>query len=203
MVSRRRLLAGLGGGAVGLAGCSSRTPTESSEVPERRRDRTPEPGSERSPTTVSVRNPGGDAVLASLDRRPPDVLADDDWPGDGAFAPGVPDARIDAVESFVEATEFDSESIYSLHYRPASCDRFVVRSVTWKATEVEVDACTVLRPPDERCEARTRAPILTLVRIPAPLDPDSVNSFGGSFGPCRDRHPDYENVDANATEVAE
>ncbi|UPW02230.1 hypothetical protein M0R88_09075 [Halorussus gelatinilyticus] len=87
----------------------------------------------------------------------------------------------DAVSSFVDATNFDSETLY-LETRPVEeCFRLRLCWISWQSGKIETDYVRPLRPYDERCSADETVFESRLIRLPVALDADSVNSYGSSI----------------------
>lgn len=88
----------------------------------------------------------------------------------------------DPVTPFVAETDFDGESLYLETIRVEECFRLELCTISWAPDDVHTDYVRKLRPYDERCATDTYAFESRLVRIPAALDEESVNSFGSSIG---------------------
>lgn len=92
----------------------------------------------------------------------------------------------EAVRAFVAETDFDRETLYLDHHLTDECYRLVLCYVSWADREVETRYGRFLRDHDVACEADVRDGQLTLVRIPAALDPEQYESGGTgvSNGQC-------------------
>ncbi|MBX0346785.1 hypothetical protein [Haloarcula pellucida] len=225
--TRRRVLHGAAGLASALAGCGGLldgTGESSRTSPTATAGESDFAGSESDPENLAIR--------ADTDR-PPVWLADPDQADGGrptesehsylrtnalvdsreradrVAVADVPGA--DRVGAFLDATAFDSETVYVETHQVGECFRLELCSVSWRPDEVQTDYARVTRPYDEACRADRKVFAVRLVRIPAALDADSVNGFGSSIGSgsC-DRGPmaDSEMAaassdDATATEPSE
>jgi len=214
--TRRRLLRGVAAGLLGvLAGCSgpSTSSVGASADDSDPGERQPE-NVARDPDRVSLRNTGGESEPAAWLADPYESAAvDGDGDDDGddgdddasnprdrgrehgfvasaetaarvRFADGVDGA--DAARSFLDATDYGTETIY-LEQRPVrECLRMELCYVTWSATEIETQYGGYYRDADVACEVDARDVVAWLVRIPDALDPDSVTSHGSgwSSGGC-------------------
>ncbi|MFC7141619.1 hypothetical protein ACFQMA_17495 [Halosimplex aquaticum] len=99
---------------------------------------------------------------------------------------GVADTEIsdspEAVREFVAATDFDRETLYLHHELTDECYRLVLCHVSWADREVEIRYGRFLRDHDVACEADARDGHLTVVRIPAALDPKRYELGGTGVG---------------------
>ncbi|WP_254841382.1 hypothetical protein [Natronomonas marina] len=196
--TRRRLLQAATAVTAGLAGCSALSGEESTAtrtVSEDDGPRPPNGGSESDPDTVLVR---------ADTRYPPVRIPDGDGePTDPArlerFHPRLKHEIVDSasraekltvadgvdaepVSSFVSATDFDSETLYLESSTVEACFRLQLCSISWSTDEIRTDYAQQVRPYDDRCAADEYVFESRLVRIPAALDRDEVNSYGSSVG---------------------
>ncbi|WP_225333302.1 hypothetical protein [Halomicrobium urmianum] len=194
--TRRRALHGAAGLVAALAGCSGTGFGESESTRTHARE-TPadEPGhgSEADPPHVAVR---------SATDRPPVWFADEDgggrpsvaerhYHGDRTVIDGEDRAgrvRVadgvdtEPVRSFLDETDFESETVYLEVNQVEECFRLELCSIQWQPDEVRTDYGRVLRPYDERCEADAKVYEARLIRIPDALDHEDVNGYGSSVG---------------------
>ncbi|MBX0321810.1 hypothetical protein EGH21_02070 [Halomicroarcula sp. F13] len=196
--TRRRVLHGVAGLASALAGCgglldgSAESSRASPTATARQNDFA---GSESDPESVALR--------ADTDR-PPVWLADPEQEDGGrptesehsyfrtnALVDGAERAErvsvadvsgADRVGAFLDATAFDSETVYVETHQVGECFRLELCGVSWRPDEVQTDYTRVTRPYDEACRADEKVFAVRLVRIPAALDADSVTGFGSSVG---------------------
>lgn len=91
-----------------------------------------------------------------------------------------------AVRRFVAETEFDRETIHLEHRRVGECHRLALCHVTWSDQEIETRYGRFLRGHDVACDEEATDRRLTVVRVPAALDPDVVRpgATGVSHGSC-------------------
>lgn len=215
--TRRALLRSASLGALALGGCLGT---------ETRGDR---PGStggstagrDDDPTVLKVRNPGGRAAVVDL--------ADESDGGDGSdgetdesggtdpvplgrelvttadraaeltVAAGVADEDRSRVRSFLDDTDYETETVFVARAGIESCYRFRIRSVSWQPGRVEYEYCRELRPPEAACEADGRDAVGILFRLPAALDSRLTGSGASGHAPCRAVGTEYDRIDANAT----
>jgi hypothetical protein len=86
------------------------------------------------------------------------------------------------LESFLEATDFDTETLYLQTHAVQECFRLELCWVSWGPDEIRTDYARTLRPYDETCAAEDRAFESRLIRLPVALDADEVRSFGTTIG---------------------
>ncbi len=102
----------------------------------------------------------------------------------------IPDAE--SVSSFLSATDFEAETLYLETISVQECFRLELCSTSWSTDEVRTDYVRRTRPYDERCSADAKVLESRLIRIPASLDTDEVNSYGSSIsgrGSCHGGGP--------------
>lgn len=121
---------------------------------------TPTPGYERRHSRVSH------AVVDTIEKGRSLTVAD-----------GFDERR---VVSFVEATDFDSQTLYLEHARVEQCFRLQLCEISWTPTEIRTDYARRLRPYDEECAVDTYVVESRLIRLDDGLDEASVNSFASS-----------------------
>lgn len=198
-LTRRNLLHGAVGLAVGLAGCNGpESPRGSAQTPT-----PPADGSGVSPSRRSTTSPDTARVRAE-DGRPP-VWLPDDSDGDGSRP--TPDDRarhlssvvvdsqsraervefadgpaVDAARSFVAETSFERETLYIQTHRIEHCFGLELCRLSWHDGTLETDYARRLLPYDERCAADEWAAESWLIRVPAALSERDVNSRSTSVG---------------------
>jgi len=226
--TRRGVLLGAAGLLAGLAGCNEdtgddgtpaqRSPTDLGEP------RDPGEDSTRDPEQYALRGDDGGGTIAwfaedaesseggSVDSDtttesrtiPPRDRRDEGLITDEATAATLSFSEVEGAEdarAFVEATDFDSESIY-LHQTPiGDCYRLKLCSVSWGGEEVSLWYVSVLYDYDVACSSDERDTVATFVRIPAALDSDQPvdverSNRGGQCGQPRNRPtPSERNAD--------
>lgn len=230
--TRRGVLLGAAGLLAGLAGCNEesepsgtpaqRTPTDPGAPRDLGDDGT------REPEQYALRGDDGGGTIAWF-AEGSDTSGDDTADPDGATDPGtipsherrdeglIADEATAATLSFsdvegagearafVEATDFDSESIY-LHQTPlGECYRMELCSVAWGGEEVALRYVFVLENYDVACSSEERDTLATFVRIPVALDPDRTvevdrSNRAGRCGQPRNRPtPSERSTDGTAT----
>jgi hypothetical protein len=88
----------------------------------------------------------------------------------------------DRVQSLVDATDFESETLYLETNRVDECFELTLCSISWRPDDVQTDYARTIRPYDEACTADKRVYEARLIRIPAALDSGEVHSYGSSVG---------------------
>ncbi len=68
-------------------------------------------------------------------------------------AAGVADEDRSRVRSFLDDTDYETETVFVARAGIRSCYRFRIRSVSWQPGHVEYEYCRELQPPDAPCEA--------------------------------------------------
>ena len=190
--TRRSLLHGVAGLAIALAGCSGLTGSGESTRTANGGSGPDGPGSgsvadpemllvrsdsdrsqiwhgDRSERTDHHRNPIGGSVVV-------DTAAKAD---EFSVAESVDRDRVDA---FLDATDFESETLYLQTVRVEECFRLELCRIGWESDEIRTDYVRRLRPYTESCAADTRVVEARLIRIPDALEADDVNGFGTSVG---------------------
>lgn len=201
--TRRALLRSAALGVVGaLAGCSGGRDPDAESA---RRDVS---GIDSDPTVLKPRNPGGESVLLdgseATDEDEParigrELVTSAERAAELLVAERVDDADRERVRSFLDETDYDAETVYVARAGVESCQRLVVRSVSWDPGHVEYEYCHELRPPDEACEADTRVVLALLFRLPVVLDGPITRTGASGRSPCQTTETDYAVIDGNAT----
>ena len=195
--TRRHLLQTATALAAGLAGCGGLTGDESSSsrsVSEDTGTTVPNGSRETDPEAALFRS-GGDSPPIRLEDGDGQSTGSDRWARQShRHAHAVIDTRsraeelviadgpdAESVSSFLSATDFEAETLYLETIGVAECFRLELCAVSWAAGEVQTDYVRRSRPYDERCSADAEVLESRLVRIPASLDADEVNSYGSSI----------------------
>jgi len=201
--ARRALLAGLLS-VSGLSGCLS---TETgSEANERPTQSTNTVGQDDDPTVLQIRSTDDEPILSetteeSISAVRNELVTNRDRLDELSVATGVSDEDREAIQTFLDKTEYATESIFITHSRITSCNRFQIRSVSWDGTDIEYRYCQELRPPEASCVTDSWETVGLLFRIPATL-PSSASLGGrGGHSPCQRSSTTYHRIDANATVV--
>lgn len=197
--TRRALLTGAAAAVAGLAGCSGSNSSSSSSPPS-----DPE-NLETEPLTVSVRHTEnapvawlGEKPTPTGDRRLSDHETDLIPNAETAADLGFADLDgVDELQSFVDSTDFDRETLLLESHRVDECYRLELCAVTWSASSYHTYWTQTLRPADVACSAESQDRVATLVRIPAPLDPAELNGAGSrmSRGSCSKYRTELEEAD--------
>jgi len=212
--TRRRALQGAVGLLAGLAGCND-VGTGPDPPPDGQRSPTPaarEPndGTADAPEHVALRSTGrlrnrsvlsfardADAVPTAEGTLAPDDRAHSGLVASRAVAETVSvdgdrladstlSASAAAVQEFLDATDFDSQTVYVDHWPVEQCYRLVLCHADWDDREIEIQYGRGIRPYDARCEAGRQVERVTLIRFPVALDPDKhrSHSSGVHGGGC-------------------
>ena len=199
--TRRRLLQAAAATTAALAGCNGLSDEESSSSRVSEGGTTlPGGSSTDSPETLLVRADTttrpiqlGDSGEETPDRgerrrrREIEIVDSEATAAELTTADGIDGAD---VEAFVAATDFDAETLLLQTSRPEACYRLRLCGVSWTDDSVRTDYIRRLRPYDERCAVDETVFESRLVRIPAAIDADSVNSYGSGVsagGSCDGR----------------
>ncbi|MFB6089670.1 MAG: hypothetical protein ABEJ97_01310 [Halobellus sp.] len=139
-----------------------------------------------SETPTETATPEGDEKPA-IDEWAHHVVASDEAAADLTFADveGADEAR-----AFLEATDFDAETVYVERHVVGECYRHRLCWIRWTESEIETDYAWILRDADVACEADARDAVTKLIRLPVALDPDEISSYGSSSGSGRCRRPE-------------
>ncbi len=106
----------------------------------------------------------------------------------------VPEAR--TLRQFVDATDFESESIYLLVHTVPECYDHRLVGVGVDGNGPEASFCRKLRPADVECDADAEDTVGYAIRLPFPGD--EMSGMGSSGGSC-EPSPRPEAFDANVT----
>jgi len=96
----------------------------------------------------------------------------------------------DAARDFLDATDYDSETVYVEQSLVDECFTTTLCHVEWSESDVQTSYARTYRDADVACETDARDAVATLIRIPEAFDPREVNSYGSSRGtaPCSVRN---------------
>jgi hypothetical protein len=89
---------------------------------------------------------------------------------------------VDGARAFLDETDFRAETIYLEQVTVGECWDTKLCYVTWGPDRIETDYSRTLRPVDAACSADGEDVVVSLVRIPEPLNPDKVSQHGSSMG---------------------
>jgi hypothetical protein len=217
--TRRALLRSASLGALALGGClGTETPGDDGASTTDRSTT----GRDGDPTVLKVRNPGGEAAVLDLavgddgsdgpdgedgesgpatDPAPisRELVTTDDRAAELTVAEGVAEEDRSRVRSFLDDTDYETETVFASRAGIRSCYRFRIHSVSWQPGHVEYEYCRELRPPDAACEADTRDAVGLLFRLPTALDSRLTGSGSSGRSPCRRVGTEYDRIDGNAT----
>jgi hypothetical protein len=110
--------------------------------------------------------------------RPSHVIVDDHSRTEElVIADSVDEGRI---SSFLSATDFDSETLYIETRSVEECFRLRLCGIAWDTDEILTGYVRQSRPYDEPCSVDRAVFETRIIRIPAALDRDDINSYGSS-----------------------
>ena len=192
-LTRRRALRGAAALLAGLSGCNETTGGFSSTAT-MSSDGRPE-NALTDPERVAVRTDSRDLVAWRDGEKTPEE-------GDGerrfptyGFVASESDreslrfADVDGAEAaktFVDETDFETETIYYLQAEVRECYRRELCYVAWADDRIETRFAWRLRDAQAACDADARVLSAWFIRIPEALDPDEITRFStGSSGGCR------------------
>lgn len=94
-----------------------------------------------------------------------------------------------AIDTFLEETDFESETIYLQSVIVEECFRLELCQIHWGADSISTDYGRRSRPFDDPCEADNELYSVWFIRIPQAIDADDVSSYSSSVGgsPCDNR----------------
>lgn len=202
---RRAALSLVAGAAASLAGCGGFTgsASESSEVPSEGETVTdgPSSGTATAPESLLVRvdTARQPIWLADADgtgsERPtprPDqyhiesTIVDSESKMDRfSVAPEVDEERVD---SFLEATDFDAETVFLETIRVEECFRLELCRISWQPRKVSTDYVRRGRSWNEACAVDTRIFEARLIRIPDRVQANKVRAGSTSIGGSQCTH---------------
>ncbi|USZ69826.1 hypothetical protein NGM10_17165 (plasmid) [Halorussus salilacus] len=216
--TRRRLLSGSVALLAALAGCNgSRTSSTRSE-PNR-----PE-NVERDPETRAIRM-SGDGPAAWLPREdrgdgattdaadgetPPTRTRQRGFVASAEAAERLRLAEVDGAEEarrFVEATDFEAETVYFETHRVRECYELELCYVTWSATEIDTQYGSYHRDAEVECETEAESgedaeeTTAWFIRVPDDLDPEAVTSHGSGWSGDGCHFPPHLRTTAQETET--
>ncbi|MGQ3329484.1 hypothetical protein [Halorubrum sp. FL23] len=211
--TRRALLRSASLGAIAIGGCLGTESRADGSNPAAEQESAS--GRDGDPTLLKVRNPGGEAVVVDLavgsdedggegattDPAPVgrEIVTSDERAAELTVAAGVAEEGRARVRSFLDETDYETESVFVARAGIESCYRYRIRSVSWRPGHVEYEYCRELRPPDAECEADRRDAVGLLFRLPAAFDSPLRGSGSSGRSPCRTVETRYDRIDANAT----
>jgi hypothetical protein len=192
-LTRRRALHAATAIVAGFAGCSGESSSSSSYPSEAIGSLAVDPES------YSLRNPDSDTVFWSGER--PTTTGDDEGlhheshrfvatPEDAASVSFADVPGADEARAFLEATDYDAETVYAEQWFVGECYAQELCYVQWSETEIETSYSRRYRDADVRCETDARDVVATLIRLPEPFDPSEVHGYGSSRGSstCEERN---------------
>lgn len=170
--TRRHLLAGLLS-VSGLSGCLSAESDADERPPESTDSESTDPeGTDEDPTVLEIRSPNNDPIITETTEESTsevrhELVTDSNRIDELDIATGVSDEDRETIRTLLEATEYDSETVFITHFQIESCYRYQIQSVSWDGTDIEYEYCEELRPPDVSCTSDTWETSALLFRIPA------------------------------------
>ncbi|MDG5778719.1 hypothetical protein VB773_20985 [Haloarculaceae archaeon H-GB2-1] len=199
-MNRRHSLALVAGAVTSLAGCSgiaSNSGRASSDSPGGEATVTdgPSSGTTTDPETVLIRahmdrppvwlnEPGSDDSGRPTPR--PDghhiesIVLDSEARADRLSV----DADVDStrVTSFLQATDFEAETVFVETIRVEECFRLDLCRISWQPEKVSTDYTRRNRPWDEQCAVDEQVYEVRIIRISDAIDSDDVSAGSTSIG---------------------
>ncbi|AJF27509.1 hypothetical protein SG26_17175 (plasmid) [Haloarcula sp. CBA1115] len=86
------------------------------------------------------------------------------------------------VETFLDETDFDTETVYVQNVMVEECFRLTLCQVSWTTNSVSTDYGRVSRPYDEPCTAGNKVYAVWFIRIPDTVNADDISSYSSSIG---------------------
>lgn len=198
-MNRRESLAVVAGAAATLAGCSgfASSSSESSATPaaDGQEPDGPKSGSTGDPEMLLVRTAtdrrplwladpdaedGGRPTASRRTREHDSIVVDSQSRADRlSMADAVDSQRVD---SFLSATDFETETLYLETIQVRACFELVLCKVSWRPDEVSTDYGRHGLPYGTRCRVDEHVFEARLIRLPERLDADEVNGYSSSIG---------------------
>lgn len=193
--TRRRLLSGAAAALAALAGCSDSSRDTSNSAPAENPENVethPEThvlrASDEEVVSWLPREGRGETETTDADgtETPPDHPRRRALVPDEATASRLRFAEVEGVEDarqFVEATDFDDETVYFETHSVRECYELELCYVTWSATEIDTQYGSYYRDAEVACEPGREREEATawFIRVPDDLDPDRVTSHGSGW----------------------
>lgn len=188
--TRRSLLHGVAGLAVALAGCGGLGGSSESTFTENGGSAPDGPGSLSDPEMLLTRSENDRSPIWHGDRSEQTPRRTDPIDDSVVIDTVTKANRLsvadggdrDRLESFLDGTDFESETLYLQNIRVKECFVLDLCRIQWQSDEIRTDYVRRLRPYTESCAVETRVFEGRLIRIPDSLDADDVRGFGTSVG---------------------
>ncbi|EMA26343.1 hypothetical protein C443_01307 [Haloarcula argentinensis DSM 12282] len=94
----------------------------------------------------------------------------------------VDDADRSEIRSFLDGTDFDTETVYVQTVTIEECFRLTLCQIRWAADNITTDYGRVSRPYDEPCTAGNKIYAVWVIRIPDTVNADDISSYSSSIG---------------------
>ncbi|WP_137684714.1 hypothetical protein [Haloarcula mannanilytica] len=152
-------------------------------------DSPPETGTETDPAAVVTR--------VDTDRLP--VWMDGSRPTEDRNSPRLESEVIDSaskaaritvaddvdrspIDSFLDATDFETETVYLQSVLVEECFRLTLCQISWMTDNISTDYGRVTRPYTDPCTAGNELYAVWFIRIPEPINADDISSYSSSIG---------------------
>ncbi|MFB6127689.1 MAG: hypothetical protein ABEJ79_10415 [Halolamina sp.] len=142
------------------------------------------------PPHVTLRRDATEPVVAAADETP-GAEGRESLPWDTTLVDGSEvaaslsidaDDGVDRAREFLDATDFDAETVYVEEHAVGECFARRLCRVRWSETEIETEYADELRDADVACDADGRDAQATLIRLPAVLDSGRLRSRSSASG---------------------
>ncbi|GGK72786.1 hypothetical protein [Haloarcula sebkhae] len=94
----------------------------------------------------------------------------------------VEDADRSEIRSFLDGTDFDTETVYVQTVTIEECFQLTLCQIRWAADNITTDYGRVSRPYDEPCTAGNKIYAVWVIRIPDTVNADDISSYSSSIG---------------------
>ncbi|RDI69796.1 hypothetical protein [Halopelagius longus] len=194
-LTRRRALHGVAGILACLAGCSG---TNNGSAGSHSSDANGEISTDAD--TYSLRVSGENPVVRTGSTETTDAEAADGIGLDNAFVTdaeaadslsfSTDGAEVEAAREFLDATDYDAETVYIEQSTVGECYRREFCYVQWSDAEIRTSYVRRYRDADVACEPDANDTVAWFVRVPDTVDPDEIRSYASTYGSGGCRLPD-------------
>jgi len=107
------------------------------------------------------------------------------------------------LASFVDATTFDTETLYLETRQIEQCFRLSLCYISWQSDRIRTSYSRLLRPYNERCAADTTVFESRLFRLPVAVERDAITGYGSSTssGRCGPQNSQIDEGQTNESQT--